>query len=156
MVYGPQRGRFDRTQDGAGRVLAVQAEEDLDAAVAAIETMLLAVLSTDPDEHAALARRAIDMLTANSTLTRVADLANALGLSVRSLHRLFTEYVGVGPGWVTRRYRLHEAVARAARGGRIDWARTAAELGYCDQARLVRGFTAMIGTPPSRYRAASG
>ncbi len=81
----------------------------------------------------------------------MADLARRLALSVRSLQRLFAEQVGLSPAWVIRRYRLHEAAARATEGGEVDWARLAAELGYCDQAHLVRDFTATVGTPTARY-----
>jgi AraC-like DNA-binding protein len=33
----------------------------------------------------------------------------------------------------------------------VDWAAVAVELGYSDQAHLVRDFTAAVGTPPARY-----
>jgi AraC-like DNA-binding protein len=70
---------------------------------------------------------------------------------MRRLQRLFSDYVGVGPKWVIRRYRLHEAAARAADGAGLDLVRLAAELGYADQAHLTRDFTAMVGVPPARY-----
>jgi transcriptional regulator GlxA family with amidase domain len=44
-------------------------------------------------------------------VTRVERLAGELGLSMRGLQRLFAEYVGIGPKWVIRRYRLHEVTA---------------------------------------------
>ncbi len=67
------------------------------------------------------------------------------------LQRLFADYVGVGPKWVIRRYRLHEITERMAAGGRIDWARLAAELGYADQAHLSRDFTAIVGESSTQY-----
>ncbi|MGH2782204.1 MAG: helix-turn-helix domain-containing protein [Thermoleophilaceae bacterium] len=91
--------------------------------------MLAPILPTQLDDEAVLAQRAIDMLATDPPLTRVGDLAAELGISVRSLQRLFSDYVGLGPGWVIRRYRLHETIARATCGGDIDWARLAAELG---------------------------
>jgi AraC-like DNA-binding protein len=36
----------------------------------------------------------------------------------------------------------------------VDWAALAADLGYADQAHLTRDFTAALGMPPSRFRAA--
>jgi AraC-like DNA-binding protein len=74
------------------------------------------------------------------------------GMSVRSLQRLFGDYVGVSPKWVMRRARLHEAALRADGGEPVDWAALAIDLGYADQAHLTREFTATIGVPPSRYR----
>ena len=37
------------------------------------------------------------------------------------------------------------------RGGSIDWAGLAAELGYADQAHFTRDFTAMVGESPTVY-----
>ncbi|MEK8108570.1 helix-turn-helix domain-containing protein [Micromonospora sp. M12] len=48
-----------------------------------------------------------------------------------------------------RRYRLQEAVEQAA-GGPLSWADLAADLGYSDQAHLVRDFTAVAGCHPPR------
>jgi len=90
-------------------------------------------------------------IVADPGLTRADDLAREFGLGIRRLQRLFAEYVGVGPKWVIRRYRLHEAAAAAAGGAGPDWVGLAADLGYSDQAHLVRDFSAMVGVPPARY-----
>jgi AraC-like DNA-binding protein len=90
-------------------------------------------------------------ITDDPALRRVGQLSAASGISVRSLQRLFADYVGVGPNWVMRRARLHEAAARAGSGELIDWAGLAADLGYADQAHLTRDFTTTIGVPPTRY-----
>ena len=134
---------------------AVEGEPDPDRATAVLEDAVLAVLPAEPDPAVDEAARAVALLSADRSLTRVADLADGMGLSVRSLQRLFAEYVGLGPAWVIRRFRLHEAAAQATAGGEVDWARLATELGYYDQAHLVREFTATIGTPPARYAAGS-
>ena len=90
-------------------------------------------------------------IAAEPELTRVDTLADELGTSVRRLQRSFADYVGVGPKWVIRSYRLQEVSRRLAVGDRVDWARLAIELGYADQAHFTRDFTAMIGEPPTRY-----
>jgi AraC-like DNA-binding protein len=90
-------------------------------------------------------------IAAEPDVTRVDTLAERLGMSVRRLQRLFAEYVGVGPKWVIRRYRLHEVTERLSNGIAADWARLAAELGYADQAHFSRDFTAMFGESPTRY-----
>ena len=73
---------------------------------------------------------------------------------MRTLQRLFADYVGVSPKWVMRRARLHEAAERADSGEPVDWAALASDLGYADQAHLTRDFTVTIGVPPTRYAAA--
>jgi AraC-like DNA-binding protein len=82
---------------------------------------------------------------------RVVDIADAHGISVRTVQRLFSEYVGVGPKWVLQRYRLHEALAQLHAGADTDWARFALGLGYYDQAHFVRDFRALVGRTPAQY-----
>jgi AraC-like DNA-binding protein len=83
---------------------------------------------------------------------RVEALADEARLSVRTLQRLFHEYVGISPKWVIRRYRLQEAAQRLATGHNVKLADLAAELGYFDQAHLARDFTRLFGCSPSNYR----
>ena len=70
---------------------------------------------------------------------------------VRALQRMFVEYVGVGPKWCIRRFRIAEATSRLAAGVAVDWAALAVELGYADQAHFSRDFTAILGEPPTKY-----
>lgn len=85
------------------------------------------------------------------SLTRAADLAERAGVSLRTLQRQFTDYVGIGPKWVIQRFRLLDAAAAAHAGQRTDWAGLAADLGFSDQAHLTRAFTSVVGTPPASY-----
>ncbi|WP_188197806.1 helix-turn-helix domain-containing protein [Nonomuraea sp. SYSU D8015] len=126
------------------KVLAAPEEE----AMRLIERFLLDLdPAPDPliDEAAAL----VSAAETDRTITRVDQLAAAAGTSVRSLQRLFQEYVGIGPKWVIRRFRLHEAAERVLAG--LDLSDLAAELGYTDQAHLTRDFAAVVGLPPAAY-----
>jgi len=105
----------------------------------------------EPDPRAAEAAAIVARIAAGPEITRVDVLAADLGTSVRRLQRLFAEYVGVGPKWVIRRYRLHEVTERLAAGVPIDWAVLAADLGYTDQAHFVHDFTDIFGEPPTWY-----
>jgi AraC-like DNA-binding protein len=93
----------------------------------------------------------VTRIRADRTIRRVSDFARSEGVSVRVLQRLFSAYVGVGPKWVVLRYRIHEALQRAETDRAVDWAALAADLGYADQAHLVRDFTATVGVPPRAY-----
>ena len=95
----------------------------------------------------------VSRITATRRCARVDELAAASGMTVRSLQRLFADYVGVSPKWVMRRARLHEAAERADSGEPVDWALLASDLGYADQAHLTRDFTATLGISPTRYAA---
>lgn len=118
--------------------------------VATVEDFLRSGL---PERDAKVERAAdvVATVIANPEITRVDALAHHLGTSVRELQRLFAEYVGIGPKWVIRRYRLHEVTERLARGAPIDWPALAAELGYADQAHFVRDFKDMFGESPTSY-----
>jgi AraC-like DNA-binding protein len=106
----------------------------------------------DPDPTAQLVADLVEAIAADRGTTRVAQVAEQAGLTVRSLQRLFAEYVGAGPKWVIQRCRLQDAAARvAAQDDDLDWAALAAELGFADQAHLTRAFTATIGVPPATY-----
>ncbi|HET6356644.1 helix-turn-helix domain-containing protein [Streptomyces sp.] len=147
--------------DTAGAILGPEAEDER---VAALDAFLLG-LEPAADPQALRAMELVDLVRRDRTIRRVAELAEAEGVSARSLQRLFAAYVGVGPKWVILRYRIHEALERAeaaedaaAEGGggasdagALDWAALAAELGYSDQAHLVRDFTATVGVPPTAY-----
>lgn len=146
-------GRFVEIADaygtnGAALVERVVAEPDAEAAIAHVEAFLLA-LSPERDPLAEEAAALVETVEGDVTVTRVGELAARSGRSVRSLQRLFRDYVGIGPKWVIRRFRLHEAADRVYQG--LDLATLAAELGYTDQAHLTRDFTAAVGMPPAAY-----
>jgi AraC-like DNA-binding protein len=67
------------------------------------------------------------------------------------MQRLFSDYVGVGPQWVLKRYRLHDAVEQIDRRGDVDWTRFALDLGYYDHAHFNRDFRALVGRTPAQY-----
>ncbi|WP_327375658.1 helix-turn-helix domain-containing protein [Streptomyces sp. NBC_01216] len=141
-------------------VVAAVLDPDTDRArVAALDAFLLAH-GPSPDPAAERAMALVGLVREDRTVRRVSELAAVAGMSARSLQRLFADHVGVGPKWVILRYRIHEALERAAseeRPGPPDWAGLAADLGYSDQAHLVRDFTATVGVPPTAYsRRASG
>ncbi|MFF1867579.1 DUF6597 domain-containing transcriptional factor [Kitasatospora herbaricolor] len=146
----PAAELFGPAADEAGR--AVLGTADPAAMAAAAESFLRGVLPAEPPQPAARQAEAVLALIAGTpSLVRVDQVAAASGISVRGLQRLFAEYVGASPKWVLRRARLHEAAARAEQGTGVDWAALAADLGYADQAHLVRDFTAVVGAPPARY-----
>ncbi|MGN9787126.1 AraC family transcriptional regulator [Nonomuraea sp. ZG12] len=133
---------------GAAVVDQVLAESDPRAAVARVETFLRS-LEPEPDPLVEEAEALVALVESDVSMTRVDQLAARSGRSVRSLQRLFRDYVGIGPKWVIRRFRLYEAAERVYEG--LDLATLATELGYTDQAHLTRDFTAAVGTTPAAY-----
>ncbi|MFF0476672.1 DUF6597 domain-containing transcriptional factor [Streptomyces sp. NPDC004284] len=135
---------------GESALTAVLSPDGDHARVAALDAFLLAH-GPAVDPAAEQAMELVELIRSDRTVRKVSRLAAASGLSPRSLQRLFAGHVGVGPKWVILRYRIHEALERAEAAGAPDWSVLAAELGYSDQAHLVRDFTATIGLPPTAY-----
>jgi AraC-like DNA-binding protein len=123
-----------------------------DAAMIAAATALLLPRLPAPDPQ--VERIAAILHTAEQTpgLTQVEQLAVGAGVGVRSLQQLFSEYLGVSPKWVIRRFRLHEAADRLAGGEDLDLAALALGLGYFDQAHFTSDFRKLVGRTPAQYR----
>lgn len=160
LVDLPAEELTDRS--GPGASLLGAGVDDLAAAVAGapdvapacrlVDDWLAARVPARPhrcEQTAALVERA----AADPDLVRVDDLADLAGVSVRTLQRRFRDHVGVPPKWVLRRYRLYEAGERARSGDTVDWSSVAHDLGFSDQAHLVRDFHDAFGMPPAAYAA---
>lgn len=128
----------------------VASEPDAGGALSLVEHFLAAL---DPIDHADI--RLVGQLVAavqhDRTITRTDALARSAGLSVRRLQRLFERYLGLGPKWVIGRARVQEAAERIAGGASVDFAALAVDLGYHDQAHLIRDFKAQVGFTPAAY-----
>lgn len=122
--------------------------------VSAAEGLLLRVLPP-PDAQVERIHTILRSLQQDAGVTQVRDLAERAGMSERTLQQLFSEYVGVTPKWVIRRYRLHEAADQLANGADIDLAELAQRLGYFDQAHFSRDFRRLVGKAPAEYRRAN-
>jgi AraC-like DNA-binding protein len=81
---------------------------------------------------------------------RVSDLASALGVSGRHLHRRFAAGVGYGPKTFQRIVRFQRLLAAARRSdaGRPELGALALALGYADQAHMTRELARLAGRTP--------
>lgn len=140
--------------DGARLDEAVHAAASDDARVAVVEDFLRVRIPA-PDHKVNRAAELVYGVARDRSIIKVQDLVDSSGLSLRSLQRLFAEYVGVSPKWVIQRYRLHEAAERLASGA-ADHASLALELGYSDQAHFIRDFKALVGSTPAAYARQAG
>ncbi len=124
--------------------------EDPDAWRALAEQQL-AELAPPPDHrYDELVTIVTDML-GDRSLVSVAEVADRHGVSVRTLQRLFTRYVGVGPKWVLARYRMHDAISDIDAGYDGTLTDLAHRYGWYDQAHFTRDFTTAVGVGPASY-----
>lgn len=99
------------------------------------------IRSIEPDRRAA---GAVELLEACS----VAAAAAHLGITVRQLHRVLRQEVGLAPS-TYRRVRRFQRFVRLS-DARVGLAAAAAEAGYADQAHLTRDVTRLAGLTPAR------
>lgn len=146
----------DRSRPADALVAGSQVLADLPLAARTAGPSLCALVEglgrrRGPDTGYARVTLVVEQLR-DPSVTRVDDLADRCGLSVRSLQRLLRQYVGVGPKWMVARRRLHDAVATLDEGYDGSLADLAATAGWYDQNQFARDFTALVGTTPGAYR----
>ncbi|MBT0769363.1 AraC family transcriptional regulator [Kineosporia sp. J2-2] len=140
--------------DDARLVAGIQQEGDEPGKVAVLRSALENAVRPERAETARQVAAVARHAETDRDLRRVEQLARRAGVSARTLQRMFAEYAGVSPTWVLRRYRLLDAAEAVRHGERVRWALVATELGYSDQAHLVRDFSAAIGSTPAAYAGA--
>jgi AraC-like DNA-binding protein len=137
-LWGDRAARLERRLNelsGTGSVLR------------GIEAALLACLHQAADPRDPLLREAVESLS--TTGDRVAALAR-LSVSERHLRDLFTDRVGLAPKRFTRIQRVRTVLAGA---GSAKWAGLAVDTGYYDQSHMAADFHALMGVPPTAFRA---
>lgn len=117
----------------------------------ACHAMELAVLARDAVPPAPVLTEIVRRLQAGESVSRVAE---AVGWSVRRLHRRSLDAFGYGPKMLARVLRLGLALDLVRAGGTA--ADAAARAGYADQAHLARDVRALTGTTLRRVTGYSG
>jgi AraC-like DNA-binding protein len=122
---------------------------------AALDVVEATLRTAEPFDRNAFSRceAAVRQLSADPTRS-VADIARGLGVSHGHLDRQFTEQVGLSPRTLSRILRMRRLLEAIDVHGSVGWADKAAELGWSDQAHLIRDFKRHTGVTPSQYLAA--
>lgn len=107
-------------------------------------------------DEALLANAMTEAIANNPELVRIADVAQQLSVSTRTLQRLAAKYVGLSPSALIRRRRLQEAANRLRTQPELELAALAAQSGYADQAHLANDFRRALGFTPGSYQKSAG
>jgi AraC-like DNA-binding protein len=145
--------------DEARLVEEVCAQPDAQARAGVLERALNGVLAAADPQRVSRARQVAEVAKIAETdrsVRQLGHLCDRAGLGARTLQRMFLQYAGVPPTWVLRRYRLLDAAEAVREGQPVEWAALAADLGYADQAHLIRDFRAAIGQTPAAYAQSQG
>lgn len=103
-------------------------------------------------QEALLANAMAESISNNPDLVRIADVAQQLSVSTRTLQRLAVKYVGLSPSALIRRRRLQEAANQVRTHPGLELAALATQFGYADQAHLANDFQRFLGFTPSSYQ----
>lgn len=102
-----------------------------------------------------LVNRACALAEERADLLRTDDLADAVGVSPRTLERLVRGHVGLTPLWLIECRRLQHAATTLREDPDTDLADLAALLGYADQAHFTRRYRTVVGETPGATRRAA-
>jgi AraC-like DNA-binding protein len=136
--------------DDAARMAEMVLDEDDDQRRIEVVEAFLAPRIPEPSPSYELVLEVVRTMFEDRAVTSVAEVARRFDVSARTLQRLFRRYVGVGPKWVLRRYRIHDAAAIDS-GDAPDLATLSAELGWFDQVHFSHEFKDVLGLTPSEY-----
>lgn len=105
---------------------------------------------TNVDEKICLINTMVNTI-ATKKIMSVNELCEQYQVELRTLQRLFNQYVGVSAKWIINRYRMHEALTKIESAKQFDWTQLALDLGYFDQAHFIKDFKKLIGVTPKQH-----
>jgi AraC-like DNA-binding protein len=129
--------------------------ESLSGGIDLLEQFLIARLTRL--EMDGRVRKALERIEECSGLIRIGEVARACQVSPRHLNRLLRTWVGFSPKRLARITRFQKLLQRIEASPSEDSAGIAAELGYFDQAHLIKEVGRFTGTSPRQiacYRVA--
>ncbi|MEM5479727.1 helix-turn-helix transcriptional regulator [Pseudoalteromonas fuliginea] len=92
----------------------------------------------------------VSLVKNNENICTVKQVANYANISSRSVQRYFSEYVGLSPKWLIRKYRLSR-VLDELESNTVSILDIVTRLEYVDQSHLIRDFKEVLGITPNRY-----
>jgi AraC-like DNA-binding protein len=139
------------TQAGALRVELLSCSSPADA----LDIVESTLSKQEPfDRHgSARCEAAVEALSTDPARS-ITDIASELGVSHGHLDRQFTEQVGLSPRTLARILRMRRLLDYIDVYESQAWAEMAAQLGWFDQAHLIRDFKRHTGVTPADYVAA--
>jgi len=119
---------------------------------ARIDAYLLGLLARSVPHEDEPRIRAAHTALIDQDMASVADLAQRLGISARSLERLSLKAFGFSPKLLLRRQRFLRSLAQFMLDPSLTWIKTL-DFHYVDQAHFVRDFRRFMAMSPRRYAA---
>jgi AraC-like DNA-binding protein len=134
-------------------VVAAMASDDAERLSAVLRTWL-APFAARVGAAGLAANEVCRIAEERDDVVRVADLADEVGTTTRSLSRLVRDRVGVSPKWLIECRRLQRAAMSLYARPDTHLAALAGDLGYADQAHFTRRYRQVLGETPDQTRRA--
>jgi|GEM_PF-485577 len=141
---GPQVARMARA------ICSALSADDPETAIGLVDDWLLR-LATERAQLAGPGVQAALLLYDTWGQQRVADLAQTLDVSARTLERQFQQEVGVAPKTLARLIRFEMSSIQLNRDPAMSLATLAYDMGFSDQAHLTREFRSLGGLTPGAF-----
>jgi AraC-like DNA-binding protein len=120
------------------------------AKLALIETVLVDKLKLKKDDDVYV-EALVDLIRRQQGAVSIQTLSEFAGISRQHVARKFARYVGISPKLFCRVVRFQHMLARIKLARDVDWAATALDLGYYDQAHMILDFKEFSGRTPAAF-----
>ncbi|WP_018178609.1 AraC family transcriptional regulator [Jongsikchunia kroppenstedtii] len=107
------------------------------------------------DDTARLVSAACDLAENDRNLLRAGELADAVGVTPRTLERAVRDRLGVTPKWLIECRRMQEAATTLFTAPDSDISALAADLGFADYPHFSRSYRRIIGETPKQTATAA-
>lgn len=158
FLVHPIHTYIDRTLDACSvfglaidEICPLLEESDNDGSFIEILSEAILPFLKNSNENLVKLRYIIKLIKNEKGIYRVEQLSERVGLSIRTLQRMFHSHVGFSPKRLIRKYRLHHLL-KEFEEERVEIAEVAALLDYTDQSHLIKDFSELIGMTPMRYK----
>jgi len=101
-------------------------------------------------------RHALRLIQRGAKTVHIGRMADEIGISHKHLLREFERCVGLNPKTFARICAFQRVIQSVGQKPDVEWAATASQCGYYDQAHLIREFRAFSGLTPVSYLARRG
>ena len=142
--------RFIPADELAAIIDGLHSLPDFTSRAAMMEAMLLKRLAERPVDTHVERVMALQQALMNPDIGTVDALADATGLSIRTLERLCHSAMGFSPKILLRRQRFMRMLGQMHLQSPADWPAFLDPL-YSDQSHMIRDFNAFLGITPTRY-----
>jgi AraC-like DNA-binding protein len=120
------------------------------AKLALMDALLLDRLKVNNDDDLYV-EALVDLIQRRQGAVSIQTLSEFAGISRQHIARKFDRYLGISPKLFSRIVRFQDLIKKIRLSPSVDWATTALDLGYYDQAHMISDFKEFSGQTPASF-----